>query len=885
MRHPRKNLLLLALMLFFAGSAVAQPLVRPETSYPIPTKGMAGKHIALWQSHGYYFEHKLNRWEWQRARMLQTVEDLYTQSFVLPYLVPMLESAGAVTLLPRERDTSAKEYIIDNDPSAYTNGSYSEWGGKWKSEESGFGLTKMHLRDGDNPFRFGTSRKVRAKTKGDSDAFWRVEVAEDAVHAVYISYRSAPNHAPDALYTVHHAGGESRFRVNQTMGGGTWIYLGHFPFSREKEQQGVTLSNESTAHGTWISADAVKIGGGMGNVARAFPDTLPATSSLAITVQEPQVSGYPRFCEGARYWLQWAGVPDSIYTPSRGHNDYNDDYQCRGHWVNYLAGGTDRNPEHEGLGIPIDLVLAFHSDAGTFLGDTIVGTLGIYNSKWNDGRYPDGRSRLLAKAYTDSIVTQIVNDVRALHAPEWVRREMWDKPYSEATHPVVPSMLLELLSHQNFPDMRYGLDPEFRFHVSRAIYKGMLKFLAAQTGEEYVVQPLPVHEMSVHFTSPTTATLSWLPTEDPLEPTALPTGYLLFTSLDGKPFDSGRLVHDTSIPLELTPGVIYRYKVVALNEGGKGFPSEVLAIGTPAEPLGSVMIVNGFTRVSAPDWFDLPDEKLAGFLPEMDGGVPYLYDISYIGAQKEYNRALPWVDDDNTGFGDSRGDYETKVIAGNSFDYPYTHGRAIMSAGYAFASTSASYIQKHPERLLQYDAVDVILGKQKQTTKGPRDGRALKYKALPRPLRNAIEGMANANKGILISGSYVGSDLWHDQDSIEQASGRAFAQEVLHFFLRSSRATRTGNAHVVQNNLGLTPLQLHFTHELSPHRYVVESPDAIEPTSGGVTFMRYGENNLSAATAYDAGFRSVVLGFPLESIEEERDLAQLMSELLRFLIR
>ena len=58
--------------------------------------------------------------------------------------------------------------------------------------------------------------------------------------------------------------------------------------------------------------------------------------------------------------------------------------------------------------------------------------------------------------------------------------------------PMFPAMLLELFSHQNFLDMRFGQEPMFRFHVSRAIYKGMLKFLHAQYGIEYVVQPLPV---------------------------------------------------------------------------------------------------------------------------------------------------------------------------------------------------------------------------------------------------------------------------------------------------------------------------------------------------------------------------------------------------------
>ena len=60
-----------------------------------------GRNIALWQSHGWYFEQKLDRWEWQRARIFQTVEDLYPQSYVLPFLIPMLENAGAYVMTPR----------------------------------------------------------------------------------------------------------------------------------------------------------------------------------------------------------------------------------------------------------------------------------------------------------------------------------------------------------------------------------------------------------------------------------------------------------------------------------------------------------------------------------------------------------------------------------------------------------------------------------------------------------------------------------------------------------------------------------------------------------------------------------------------------------------
>ena len=67
-------------------------------------KGLSGRNIAVWQSHGRYFDVASETWTWQRPCLFQTVEDMFTQSFVLPYLVPMLEKAGAYVMLPRERD-------------------------------------------------------------------------------------------------------------------------------------------------------------------------------------------------------------------------------------------------------------------------------------------------------------------------------------------------------------------------------------------------------------------------------------------------------------------------------------------------------------------------------------------------------------------------------------------------------------------------------------------------------------------------------------------------------------------------------------------------------------------------------------------------------------
>ena len=85
---------------------------------------------------------------------------------------------------------------------------------------------------------------------------------------MYVSYQSLPESVTDAKYLVFHNGGVTEFRVNQRIGGGTWTYLGTFEFDAGMNDYGmVVLSNESAQDGV-VCADAVRFGGGMGNIAR-----------------------------------------------------------------------------------------------------------------------------------------------------------------------------------------------------------------------------------------------------------------------------------------------------------------------------------------------------------------------------------------------------------------------------------------------------------------------------------------------------------------------------------------------------------------------------------------------------------------------------------------
>ncbi|MCD8208605.1 MAG: xanthan lyase [Bacteroidales bacterium] len=924
-----------------AGSSGTPPSVKYHTKNPqrknivslsggtVYGRGMSGRQIAIWPSHGRYYDREAGKWNWQRAVLFQTVEDLFSTSFVLPYLIPMLENAGAYVMLPRERDVNPVEVIVDNDPvlSERGLGSYNE-SGKWSSAGTGFADKKDVYSDKENPFVLGTARVVDcvsdASAKNYSKAVWSAEVPRGE-YAVYVSYKTVSGSATDAHYTVHHLGGVTSFSVNQSIGGGTWVYLGTFEFDPELCR--VELDNVNVGGKGKVTADAVKIGGGMGNMAfRASGDR--------HSVEE--TSGLPRYAEAAKYWLQWAGMPYEVYSRSESKDEYRDDIFARPNWVDYMSGGSAINSKAKGLGVPFDAVLAFHTDAGTFPNDSIVGSLAIYTrmNEWKK-TYPDGGDRRSARELTDIVQSQIVDDIRAGLEPQWARRGMWNRSYIESRIPPAPSLLTESLSHQNFADMRYALDPEFKFVLCRAIYKGVLKYLSGRYDCPYVVQPLPVRSFAAVPSGPARVRLSWVPRSDSLEPTAVPSWYKVYTRIEDGAFDSGVRVEVFSdadgrvyCDVDVVPGTIYSFRVTALNNGGESFPSETLAVGVPEE--GSfegkyVMVVNNFTRVSAPAWFDSP--QYAGFDYRLDSGVPYVRDIAFTGEMYCYDRAREWSTNEDAGFGASWSDWVGRPVAGNTFDFTYGHGRAVLAAGVAFASCSSEAFEAEfggsSEGSASWPsvgsvaAVDLICGKQVTTVYGGVNGRQ-KHTVFPIGLQNALWKFSSGGGHILVSGSNIGTDIWdkiypYEKDKEFTDKSLTFAKNVLGFRWSRNCASRSGEVKAVARGAGGTSGDsagglrvssgaglsldearavfsrsvgsLRFNTEYSESIYKVDAPDGLAPANGSAaTVFRYSDSNSSAGVVYAAsdGHKAVSFGFPLETIVSEETLNGIIASTLKF---
>ena len=838
----------------YKGNAWVTPLSRPYTI----KKGLLDRHLGVCQSHGKYYNFDKQEWLWQRPRLFCTTEDLFTQTMVVPYLIPMLQNAGAVVFTPRERDWQKQEIIIDND--AILDGSrYEERVSKfhWQFGGTGFAHTREGYENGENPFRMGTYQITEAtqNRKMTSDVVWIPEVLVEDDYAVYVSYQTVPGSIPDANYTVMHGGVATEFRVNQQMGGGTWVYLGTFHFTKGKSEDNcVKLSNLSNYKGV-VTADAVRFGGGMGNIVRG-------DSTMVL----PIGSDLPRCLEAARYSAQWYGMPDSVYSP-RGNDDGKDDVNTRPFTMNYLTKGTNYIKGDGGLGVPFELYMAVHSDAGFRTDNTLVGTLGIYTTGFYDGITATGLSRLVSRDLVDLVMTQISTDMTR-ELGFWNRRDIYDRNYGESRDPQVPSILLEMLSHQNWADMCLGHDPWFKFLISRSIYKGILRFVTTIHGEkDYVVQPLPVAGLAAEANSERNEiTLRWTPRWDTAEPTATPTGYVIYTKQAGGDFDNGHYLsgNDCYYRMPATPGILYSFRVAAVNEGGASLLSDEVcaAVGNPTSP--SILLVDAFQRLAGPLPFDT--ETTSGFDFDQDPGVIDVKSPGYCGRQLSFDKSQ-YGKETGEGIGVSSDEWEGMILAGNTHDYSVRNASDILARHPDCNISSTTPIQLASLDLRNYRIADFILGAQRD------DGYSLtRRKAFTPEMYTAISQLTLQGTSILVSGAFIGSDV------LSQEAKDFLADKLKYRFVTK---TPTDSICTVQ---GLNNTATIWSRP-SEENYWVRSTDVIEGVGGAFNAMKYTADNHSAAIAYPGpGYRVLAFGFPLDCITDTETRRNIFGIAIDFLL-
>jgi hypothetical protein len=181
--------------------------------------------------------------------------------------------------------------------------------------------------------------------------------------------------------------------------------------------------------------------------------------------------------------------------------------------------------------------------------------------------------------------------------------------------------------------------------------------------------------------------------------------------------------------------------------------------------------------------------------------------------------------------------------------------------------------------------VDLICGKQVTTTLGMQQ----KYTVFDRSMQKALKEYTAAGGNVLVSGSYIGTDIWDrvypvSIDSTFRAESAAFAGEVLGYKFVTGQASRRGIIRPAPaSRLGEIPV-LKITKEMNPRIYCVESPDGISPAGkSGQTIYRYADSGISAGVAFEGnGYRCVSLGFPIEVLEEDQMIEDLMTNILKY---
>lgn len=810
------------------------------------SNGLQGKHISLWASHGRFYDNNKSKWRWQRPNMFCTNEDLFTQTIVVPFLIPMLEKAGAYVFTPRERDWQQEEVIVDNDDFApyYTETSRS---GYWKASSAlGFATPVGNITDGHNPFEKGTSRQIRTTKSDDaSSASYQPNFPKTGRYAVYVSYTTLENSIDDALYIVHHQGQRTEFRVNQQMGGGTWVYLGSFEFDQGcSAYNRVEVSAQSASKGI-ITTDAVRFGGGMGNIERGGC-----------------TSGMPRCLEGARYYAQWAGVPHSLYSLYQGADDYKDDINSRSLMTNWLAGGSSYAPNIEGKKVPIDLCLAIHSDAG-FENDmkSIYGSLAICTTDFNDGNLDAGISRSHSRDFCELLLEQSQKDIKARYG-NWKWRDLYDRNYSETRLPAMPSAIFETLSHQSFPDMQLGHDPDFKFTLARSIYKTILRYEAKAHGEKVIVSPLAPVNFFITLDKQGNAELKWLPQKDKEESSANATSYNVYMAMGGFGYDNGRNTENTHYTQKLEKDLLYRFRITAVNAGGESFPTEELCVVWHDPEAKNIMVVNGFQRLSGPAQINTPTEK--GFDLYTDPGVSYGMTAGWSGAQQVFSTATAGSEGYGT-FGYCGDEMAGTFVAGNSFDYVAEHALAIKSANkYNIVSATKSVVEWGDIDINNYDVLDFILGNECYT-----NNTLHVYKTFTKQMqKRLLDYQRNRRGALLVSGSYIGSDMRQDDE-------KAFLQQLLH--INHIGTIRNDNATVI----GLQQT-VAITNTLNPYHYATLQSDVLQPSGTAFIAMQY-SNAQTAAVANKGETNTFTMGFPFECITNSAQRAVIMRGILDFL--
>ena len=293
-----------------------------------------------------------------------------------------------------------------------------------------------------------------------------------------------------------------------------------------------------------VIADAVRLGGGLGSIARG------GTTSL----QE-------RWRECARYWAQFAGAPASVYDSSAASQDNSDDVTARPRFAEWRTA---------------DAFVSLHTNAG--------GGAGTETYMYSGGATA-GSSNL-----RQTVQTQLINDLRAEWNPAWVDRGQKQANFGELRLlSSMPGVLVELAFHDTVGSLDHDSlhDPEFRYIAARAYARGVLRHFAPLSP----FPPEPSPALRVLQDGNRGLQVRWNPAPGATSHRRGVAGRQGLPRSRRGPVDQ-LLDRPAAAAQRPVP------RVRAWNQSGRSFPTEVLTAGTDHLGAAPVLLVQGFDRLS-----------------------------------------------------------------------------------------------------------------------------------------------------------------------------------------------------------------------------------------------------------------------------------------------
>ena len=538
----------------------------PEYGNPQASGGLRGRTVFVSAGHGWYWLATQGRYRTQRPHYPSApypsgegiIEDFNNAEIVNQVLLQYLWNAGADAWTVRERDTITSMHIVDNISPTFTVE------GDWLTGSTG-GWGSMGVLS-------GTYRYTTTLTSGaTATATWTFTPALDAEYAVYVWFPNAANRTAAARYGVDHAGGTTVLTITQARDGIDWRYIGTYPF-RGGAAYRVRLTNQSTAPGLNVLADAIRIGGGVGDFA---PTGIPPSFK-------------PRWEEQALRYAQWVGLPDA--------ENLNDVI------VRPIFSEWEYESGEDGI------YISYHTNGFTGYNTTARGTETYIHSS-----EPTPNSDVLQ----DFVHAELLNDIHTGWEAAWPDRGQKSRDLGELRLlEAMPGVLIENGYHDNPQDVEAEKDPRFNLLSARAIYQGIVRYWNSRDPNvPLVFLPEPPAHLRVRNSGPNQVTLEWRP--GPTDTSGLlghmATAYRVYTSTDGFGWGNAIDTSNTSLALSgLASGQLIFVRVTGVNAGGESFPTPVLAARVAGGGVAPVLIVHGFDRIDR-----------SGLIRQLDGAEGY----------------------------------------------------------------------------------------------------------------------------------------------------------------------------------------------------------------------------------------------------------------------